>query len=519
MLLYTMRKKKLKSCIVLLVVMLGTAIMAQTGVSGSSEPVDEKIEAPINSELDPGIKDSSKIDSGLRDTIKRKFFNVNLDGTILYGMYNNIFTSFYIAQDFERFSYQLNAGLRRSNDFDYQNSSYYEGEIGFTGNADFTETWKCIPQLEVQNESHGMFDNTFYSREEKDKIIVNVKNEYKPTPSRWDFNLGGGQYVHRLISAQSSGVDKSDFYQINGEIGWEYIWSAANKFRLDAKSVYYNYATSDPDDIHVSTEFLWGFKIIEYLKIEPGVFYIWNADGGHFPSGRLNVSTSGINHVSLELSYVYDMVPFKPEEYYEQKYIKPEYDLSPGNAHHVSFKSMFNFKFSSEKKSYLKTIKFKTNLDFEENSRIYNYYPLPENVLSAYSLHGMSLDLKSDLVIDFKMYNTGLSFDMRYRYRKFFADENITYTPEHVAGILLKLTTKWVDVEWDNMYHSTVYVNPLTDTILDWFILGSVEVQVKVLETFSLYAKVDNIYNTGFSYRYGYPEPGAIFLAGLKIII
>ncbi|HPI88154.1 MAG TPA: hypothetical protein PK859_02495 [Spirochaetota bacterium] len=491
------------------------APITTTGERENKSTADEG----LANEVKPGITEQGLTPDDYKQIIKKKFFNVNIDGTILYGLYNNVLTSFYLAQDFKRFSYQLNAGLVRSNDFGYQNSSYYEGEIGFTGIIDLIETWKLIPQLEVQNESHGMFRNTYFSREETDKVLVSLKNEYKPTPSRWDFNAGGGQYVHRLVSAQSSDVDKSDFYELNAEVGWEYIWSAANKFRLDAAVFYYNYSTA-PYDVYLSTEFNWGFKLIEYLKIEPGVIYIWNYDGGHFPSGKINFSSSGIKYTSLELSYVYDLVPFKPEEvYFEKKFIDPDYHLRPGKAHHVNFKSSFDFKFSSEKAFYLKMLKFKTVFDFEDTSSFYNYYSLPENLLSAQSIHAMFLTLKSDLTFDFALSVTGFKLNFNYTYQKFYARRNITFRPDHTAGMLIGFTSKWVDLDWGNQYQSRRYVDPYNEDQLDWVIWGTFETRVKILETFSLFAKIDNLYDLSFSYREGYPEPGIIFLAGLKIVI
>jgi hypothetical protein len=325
--------------------------------------------------------------------------------------------------------------------------------------------------------------------------------------------------VHRLVSAQSSHVDKSEFYELNGEIGWEYIWSAANKFRLDAMVWYYNYSSA-PDDVYVSSEFLWGFKIIEYLKIEPGLLYIWNRDGGHFPSGKITISSSGIKFASLELSYIYDLVPFKPEDvYFKKKFIDPDYDLGPGKAHHLNFKSSFDFKFSEKGSYYLKALRFRTVLDFEDNSALYNYYSLPENLLSARTLHAMFVTLKCDLSFDFVLSVTGLKLGLTYAYEKYYARKNITFRPDHTAGILMGFTSKWVDLDWNNEYQGRRYVDPGSDRRLDWIIWGSFEARVKILETFSLFAKIDNMYDLSFAYRDGYPEPGIVFLAGLKIVI
>jgi hypothetical protein len=473
------------------------------------------VKSNLGTEIDQNIKGAQE--TGEK---KKKSFNVNIDSKIMYGMYNNLFTYFSLAQSFDKFSYQLNASLARSNDYGYRNTSFYEVEAGFSGIAEFTETWKFIPQIEVTTESHGMYDNAYYSREEKDKIIATLKNEYKPTPSRWDFNVGGGQYVHRLVSATTSDVDKNEFYKLNGEIGWEYVWSASNKFRIDSQASYYNYSPWAADDLAIYNEFIWSFKLLEYLKIEPGFIYIWNIDAGHFPSGKINVSSSGLKYTSLELSYVYDLIPFKPEElYFEQKFVDPDYELPPGKAHHLTFKGSLDFKFSSENKAYLKLIKVKVAADFEDNSAFCNYYPLAENVLSASTLHTLFYTIKADFIFDLAIYQTMLRLALNYQYMGFSASKNITYRPEHRAEAILRLTTKWIDVEWGNAYNSSVYVNPDTGKRLDWFVLGNIEVQGKVLESFSIFARVNNLYAEDYNLRDGYPEPGIIFLGGLRVVI
>ena len=65
------------------------------------------------------------------------------------------------------------------------------------------------------------------------------------------------------------------------------------------------------------------------------------------------------------------------------------------------------------------------------------------------------------------------------------------------------------------------YINPdpQDDTMLKRAIIGSLRLEMKVVETFYLFAKVNNIYGSEYSYRDGYLEPGRIFLGGLRIII
>ncbi|MCL1912120.1 MAG: hypothetical protein FWG13_07935, partial [Leptospirales bacterium] len=125
--------------------------------------------------------------------------NTNIDAEFMYGQYNNISSNFSIIQGFDSLAYQLNANYKRSNDFGgYKNSSFYDNAIELTGQTDFFDVWTFIPLVDVRNESHGMFSNNIYSREEKDRLTILFKNEYKPTPTRWQFNIGGTQYIHRL---------------------------------------------------------------------------------------------------------------------------------------------------------------------------------------------------------------------------------------------------------------------------------------------------------------------------------
>jgi len=461
--------------------------------------------------------------------------NLNLDSKMLYGQYNNIITLFSITQNFSNFTYQLNSDLKRSNDYGYQNTSFYESAIGFTGKADFSESWKFIPELEVNNESHGMYKNSYFSREEKDKVILSFKNDYKVLPSRWDFNLGGAYYVHRLVSAQSADVLKSDFFKDNGEVGWEKIWSASNKLSFGSKCSTYNYATSNDDltsdrvgdfsnDIFCYNELLWSFKLIEFIKLDLGGIVNWNSDydkrEGFFPSWKAEVSTPGLKYTSFELSYIWDLRPFEPENFYfDRKYIKPTYDLPPGEVHYFDAKTGVEFRNTSSSRVYLERLKVKGSGSYRIEKNFYNFYPLEENVLSAVPTEAEFITIRGDTIFDVRIFQNQLRIGFNYEYYHFWADVNITYYPAHSLGNQIKFKEKRWELEWSNSYLGERYIDISDERRLPSTIIGNLSFQFRMLETFYFYATVENLYDRKFSYRNGYPEPGRILLSGLRIII
>ncbi len=456
---------------------------------------------------------------------KKQERDVNIDSRLAYGMYNTILASFNLAQDHEFFTYQLNSDLRRSNDFGYKNSSYYEGDVGFTGKADLTDSWNLIPEIQVKNESHGMYDNTVYSREEKDRIIVNLRNEYKPGSSRWDFNVGTAHYVHRLNEVATSDVTSSSFYKLYEEIDWEYIWSASNRFGFRHGFSAYNYSrTGAKCDYHIDNEIFVGFKVTEYVKLEGGIICDWDRNleslGGVFPSGRVNASLVGFRSASLELEYAYDLLGFRPEEFYfEKKYIYPEYNLPPERIHRLQTKAEYNFTFAGEGDTRLRRIRLKGNGILEKNRDFYNYVPeTTGNVLGAETLDVFSLGGRGDMLFETLIFKWGLDFDFFYEYRYYSADEKVTYHPSHAGGALLRIAgEKWA-LEWENRLLGKVYVDPATKDTLDKAVVGMLNIQYRLLESFYLYGRVDNLYNSDFSLRDHYPEPGRIMMGGLRII-
>ncbi len=459
------------------------------------------------------------------DTERREELNVNVDARLLYGQYNTIDSAASITQNVESFTYQLNSILRRSNDFSYRNSGFYESNIGFTGSADFGDQWRLRPKLEVDNESHGMYRNPVFRREEKDRVDVQVKTNYQPTPSSFDLDFGGTYMVHRLESSQSLGIKSSNFNKLYGRVSWEYVLSASNRIHVDTSARQYDYPHGSNNDTSAGAEVLVGFKIAENYMVSFGPVYRYNRDYGHFPSGKISVSTTGLKYNSIELSYIYDLRPFEPEGlYFEQKHVLPNYRMPPDRVHNARLKYVFQIRRKKDKNFYLQNFVLKGTGDFKKNSKFYNFLPLTFYPGQGYILTPRAISLlqctaRGEMILDMSIRKSSLRLGFNYQYFYFYANDNITYRPVHSAGGNLILTVRRFELEWDNTLLEKVYIHPHLNMKLARAVIGSVNLQVKMLETFYLFAKIDNVYGYKYYYLYGYPEPGRTFTGGLRIII
>jgi hypothetical protein len=465
----------------------------------------------------PGTADDKKAKKGR---------NVNVDAMALYGQYNRILWSGSITQSFDPFTYQLNSNFRRSNDFGYKNSRYYENEIGFTGVADATEKWKITPEVEVKNDSHGMFRNPFYTREEKDKVILKLKNEYTPMPTRWSLNLGGIYFIHRLDSSLYPDVltarpyHSSDFYKGSAEVGWQYIWSAANKLSFNSKFSHYDYSTRADNDTWVSNEFIWNFNISEFLKVGLGPLYAYNRDRGHFISGKIDAATLNIKYFSANASYLYELVPFAPEDYYfNQRYAKPDYSLMPGKGHHADCNAGIDISNTGNDPFYVKRVKVKAAGSFVTNDRFYSFFSLPEQVLEPYRMKVKQARARGEASVGFMIYSAYLELGGKYEYTYSYASSHVTYQPRHTGGGYLRVTVWRFEAEFNNAYRSRIDASPFISTTIGPALTGSLSLQFRVLDSFYLYGRVDNIYNSKRSTVYGYPEQGRTVIGGLRIVI
>lgn len=455
-----------------------------------------------------------------------KVRNLNVDVLALYGLYNRVFWSGSLTQSFDVFTYQLKSDFRRSSDFGYKNSGYYENKIGFTGEADATAKWKIIPEVEVKNDSHGMFRNPFYSREGKDRVSLKLKNDFKPMPTRWTVNLGGEYFMHRFESSLYPDLmtfrpyHSGDFYKLNAEVGWQYIWSAANSLSFNSKFARYFYSTKADYDVWVANELIWHFNVSEYLKFGLGPLYTYNRDGGHFVSGKINVATMNIKYFSADASYLYELVPFAPEDLYSDlRYVKPDYGLFPGRGHHAELNMGIDYSRSSDEAFYVKKIKVRATGVFMTNDRYYAFFSLPEQVQTHHQMKVRQLRARGEAALGFALYSSYCELGGRYEFARFYASDNVTYQPEHQAGGYLRLSVWRFETEFNASYRHRVRVSPFADITMGPVHTGSLSLQFRVMDSLFLYGRIDNLYNTRYSTVAGYPEQGRSIIGGLRIVI
>lgn len=500
-------------------------LLSQEKKGGGAVPLEMKGE---NKNETPAGEDKHGADNGAADAEKKgnKAKNFNIDAMMLYGQYNTLQWAGSILQNFDSFTYQLNSDFRRSNDFGYKNSRFYENEVGFTGDADITKKWKMTPELEVNNESHGMFRNPFYYREEKDRVALKIKNEFKPMPTRWELNLGGVYFTHRLDASLYQDISlirtyhSSDFYKAGAEFAWEYIWSAANKLRFDSKFSQYFYSTGADNDTAVRNELLWNFNFSEYFKFAVGPLYAYNRDGGHFVSGTIDIATANLKYVTIDAAYVYDLIPFTPEDYYfDQKYVMPYYSLHPGREHKAELNFGVAYSATGSEKVYVKKVKFKATGSYSANDRYYSYFSLSEMVLAPHQMKVTRCRARGEFILGVGIYDASLELGGKYEYSYFYASDYVTYQPEHQGSAYIKLALYRFEGEFSTSYRDTIQTSPFMKLTLRKVINGNLSLQLRVFESFYLFGRVNNIYNSKYSMVFGYPEQGRTIIGGLRIII
>ncbi|HOD14058.1 MAG TPA: hypothetical protein PLA65_11340 [Spirochaetota bacterium] len=518
-----MKKLLLVPCAALIALALPAAALDTGGTAAATR--DAKLPAKEEAAR-PAAEGGAVVREGDSGKKEEKSRNFNVDALILYGQYNRILWDAGITQSFDTFTYQLNSDFSRSNDYGYKNSRFYDNEIGFSGTADLSENWKFTPEAEVSNESHGMFRNPFYNREEKDRIILNIKNTYQPRPFRWDFNLSGIYFIHRFDTSLFPDVytyrpyHSSDFYKAGAEIGWQYIISAANKVSFNSKFAQYFYSGPSDNDTYTANELIWNFNVGEYFKFGLGPLYAYNRDGGHFVSGRIEASTVNLKFVSVTASYLYDLTPFTPENYYfNQRYVRPYYSLSPGRGHHATLVVGVDANRTSDRPFYVKKVKCRATGTFLTSDRYYSFFSLPEQVLAPHQMKIAEAQAQGEAALGLAIYAAYVELGARYQYSYFYASDYVTYQPEHTAGGYVKLEVWRFETEFSTSYRGRMHSNPFMDVTMRPALIGSLHLQVKVYESFYLYGKIDNIYNGKFSTVYGYPEQGRTIIGGLRISI
>jgi len=473
----------------------------------------------LDSDLDNFPVVSTPVDSKVEEIEVKKKQNINIDSRLMYGQNNNILSSFSLTQSYDTFIYQLNGTFKRSNDFGEKNSSFLESEIEFAAEKEITEFFKIMPEVEVNNESHGMFSNSKYGREEQDRVIFKIKSEYKPTPTKWNFDVVVGQYVHRLIKTGGNGVEKHDFEKNQLNFDWENIMSGSNRFKYNIFIDQYFYGSgNEQNDTHVENEIAAGVKITKYIKILLAAGGGWNRDIGLFYTGKSSVSTVSLKKVNLELNYAYDTVPFEPEIYYfGKKYVLPNFNLLPGKKHNINLKGEFNLK--DDKESFFQKIVLKGVGEFERDKNRYNFYTTSDDVLSSDSMLVTLYSFKTEIVTTNKLAFGKFETAIGYNYKYFDSLKNVTYEPSQIFKIGMKYVSKTWELKWENKYSGEINISPESEDKLDHTFLGALSFQKQLYESFYFHFKIDNLYDDSYSLQLGYPEPGVTILTGLRIIL
>ncbi|MGL4370536.1 MAG: hypothetical protein ACRCUT_12815 [Spirochaetota bacterium] len=479
---------------------------------------------------------SAPADDAQGNEEQQEYRNVNVDMQLTYGQYNNMFSAISLSHEQDDFVYLLTSNFKRSNDYGYngstfQNTSFYENKIGFTGNYTVTDSWKSMFEAAVDNDSHGMYANTRYSREEKGKFSLSVKNTVRASSSfEWYAALNYSGYSHRLSGRVNEATEKGSLNKCRGEIGGEKIWSGSNRIRGSVLASFYDY--SDPEirrDVYVKGEIIDDFKLTTRTGVSLGMEQCWNRDSGvlaigHLPdSGSLgqssgaplplnpyvSLSYTGSKYLTASVMYKYDMENFRPENFYlEQKYVLPRYDLPPAEYH------------LGEGKVGVKVndiLTLKSSADVRQSDVFYNYSPVEGDVLSVEVLPVFSAGAKAECLVFIP--KSGFQFSSGYEYIWYYADDHVTYRPSHLLSESLKYTAKQWNFEWTNKFASSVYISPDVDEKLPRSVIGFFGIQLQLVNGLYSYFRIENLYNTRYYIRDGYPESGVTVLCGLRILI
>jgi hypothetical protein len=462
----------------------------------------------------------------------------NMDLQMVYGQYNTMLSQVNFSQQGDNFAYLLTSVFKRSNDYgygskNYSNSSYSTDKIGFTGNVNSTQNMKNILDIAIDGGSFGMFNNSTYNREEKEKIVGSLKNIYKYSiKSEVYFTLSGTYYAHNLLARQDKDIVKSALSKYNGEVGGEYIWSASNRFR--SKIIYsrYDYKYDFKSDENIQGEVIDDFYITNFFAFSLGVNTAYNRDIGFLGINDISkgkyaknneiplnpiagLSIKGLKYVTFSLEYRYDIQQFKPEEiYFEKKYLLPDYSLKPARIHKTDVKMDVRFGDNF-------TTKVAANVTKSDN--FYNYCPAggstpgTPNVLSVNGTKMFFANLGVDSNLIFKEDVFDMNFIYKYSY--FRSKERVTYKPMNNGQINTRYQSKYFIFLWQNSLYGKVYTSPNSDNSIKHAVVGTFDFQYKATSNIFANMRVENLYNEKYYLRDGYPESGIAFLFGLRILI
>ena len=469
--------------------------------------------------------------------------STNIDMQLVYGLYNNMLSSISLSREQRNSAFLLNSNFTRSNDFGYnrrvyENTGFYNMKIGGTASVNTTETGKLLSEIEVNNDSRGMYKNPVYSREDKDEAKLRARYLSKLTSEFEGYVLlGGALYKHRLHAVLPIDRESSSLGHGVAEMGGEYIFSGSNRIRGKINGGYYvyyhnarainehrfrtddpvqnaclyTYLGSAPDDLYMSAEIIDDFNLTKNFGVSLGIGFDMNRDDmkWRYPAPIAGLTLKGLKYLSAALQYRFDLRPFAPEEFYlQQKYIMPAYDLPPGRVHRGEGRLELKLN---------ETLNVRCGLLVERNNRFYNYRPVYGDVLSAETLAVTRYSPRLDAVLS--LYKSLLEITIGYEYNRFDASQRITYTPQHEATGSVKYNGRTWKIEWANRYAYKIFTDPDDGNTLSPTLLGSFGIQRQMLEGFYAYFRIENLYNTRYTLREAYPEPGVTFLGGLRILI
>lgn len=459
--------------------------------------------------------------------------STNFDGRMLAGLNGDSIFSLSMTQGLKDFAYQLNSIMTNINDTNKNdNTGFNTNETGFTGELSVLDSWKIMPEFEIGSSSYGMFDNEYYSMENKDKIGLRLKSEYKPVPARWEFDFHYARFDHVLKEAGNSDEELEDkIHSMTGIIGMEYIWSASNKAGFRSETGLNKYSGYFEDDTYSINEIYGSFKVTEYTMLTLTPMVCWNRDWEKTWKDYLyfkgNISTINLKYVSLEILHEYKLSPYRPDEVLlSQKFTSGIYNLPPQKINHTELKAVVEADSSNgtDRLFGIKRAGLRLKGIYEDNNNFYNYYSLPENILSIQVIPVKYFNGKTEFVTSLILLRQVINIEFAYDYFRYFPEKpyeenRITYRPENIYSVNLSYEGSWLEINWKNSYRGAVYVDPQEETKLGSSLLGTLDIFLKLYDTIYLHSRIINLYNEEYFLREGYPEPGIQFFTGLRIII
>lgn len=522
---YWLRMKK----IVIFIIIIFCQVMILLAQEDNLIPkqTDDLVAGEIEKNSEESSEEESEDQTESTNTSDDK---LNLDMQFLYGQYNHMDSGINISMEHEDFVYLLSTDFKRSNDYGfedniYENSGYYQNKFEFTGNFILPSDWTAISDIVIDNDSRGMFSNSDYSREDRDKMLLKTRFVKKFTPKFEAYGtINYIDYHQRLVPEQGVSLYKSNLNSVELDTGGELIWSSVNRLKYDTQFIYYYYDNDDAD-IHFSGQLIDDFRIYNYFGFSIGLNFAYNRDGDFlgYKAGKLFIpvapiagfSLKGLNYTSLSVLYKYDLEPFRAEElYFQQNFLYPLYDADPSKVHNLTYNIDFKYK---EKYS----INISGSLKKYDN--YLSFYPIASvnsggsgDVLSLTSFEALITEnsFKTEIVIIKDVF----SLMGEYRFFYAFSDKNVIYQPSNSASLTIKYSTEKFIVEWTNSFYGEVYTNIENENTMDRYFLGELNIQLLTVESFYMFLKIENLYNQEYYFRDGYPQAGANILFGLRLI-